>query len=242
MNVWRHVIIIGATSGLGAELAKLLAAEGARVAVMGRREDKLNELAATSPDNILPFWHDVTDLESVPDLFAQATQALGGLDLLIYAAGVMPEVELDEFDTSKDALMMDTNVTGAMAWCNLAATRFQSVGKGTIVGIGSVAGDRGRRGQPGYNASKAALATYLEALRNRLDRQGVTVVTIKPGPLATEMTAHLDQSKMMPVEQAAQKCLGKMTRPGEHYLKITHRLIFAVIRLIPGAIFRRLKL
>src|SRR5258708_35076601 len=76
-----------------------------------------------------------------------------------------------------------------MAWLNEAAPRFARAGEGTIIGISSVSGDRGRRGQPAYCASKAALDTYLEALRNRLRRRGVTVVTVKPGPVDTPMTA-----------------------------------------------------
>ena len=138
--------------------------------------------------------------------------------------------------------MVDVNVLGAIAWLNEAANRFGNVGAGTIMGIGSVAGDRGRAGQPVYNMTKAALASYLESLRNRLHKRGVCVVTIKPGPTETEMTAHLKLKGMMKAEDVARIALSKINKPGEHYVKLTHRIIFAIIRRIPGPLFRRLPL
>jgi short-subunit dehydrogenase len=89
---------------------------------------------------------------------------------------------------------------------------------------------------------KAALATYLEALRNRLAKYGVRVVTLKPGPTATEMTSHLPAKGMMDPAEVARITLEKAGRNGEHYVKLAHRLIFAVIRRIPSGIFRKLPL
>ena len=88
----------------------------------------------------------------------------------------------------------------------------------------------------------AANPFVMEALRNRLAKQGITVVTVKPGPTATEMTVHLPQRNLMPVRQAAELILKKSRRTGEHYLKFGHWLVFAVIKRIPSPIFRRLKL
>ncbi|MFN8220837.1 MAG: SDR family NAD(P)-dependent oxidoreductase [Fimbriimonadales bacterium] len=237
---WRHAIIVGASSGIGMEIARQLAEQGTRVAVLARREEPLTALAAAFPDQVLPFVHDVRNTGDVPELFGEVTRALGGLELFVYAAGVMPAVQPDEFDFEKDQAIVETNVVGAMAWLDQAATRFQAVGSGTIVGIGSVAGDRGRAGQPAYNASKAALATFLEALRNRLDRKGVTVVTVKPGPVATDMTAGLNLKGAMPVDRAAAHILRKSRHPGEHYLSPVHRILFAAIRAVPGWLFRRI--
>lgn len=239
---WKKAIVVGASSGLGAELCRLLVADNAKVVGIARREERLRSLEEELGGAFLPLVHDVTDFAQTAEIFDQACKLLGGLDLIIYCAGVMPSVELDEFNSLKDGAMIDVNCLGAVMYLNLAAQRFQGVGGGTIVGIGSVAGDRGRKGQPVYNASKAFLATYLEALRNRLSEKGVTVVTIKPGPLETEMTAHLTDIKKMPVKEAAKLVLKKSTKEGEHYLSFAHRVIFAVIRLIPGFIFRKLSL
>jgi short-subunit dehydrogenase len=154
----------------------------------------------------------------------------------------MPEVGPQEYDIQKDEAMIDVNITGAVAWLDQAAVRFGNVGHGTMVGIGSVAGDRGRCGQPVYNASKAFLATYMEALRNRLHRKGVKVVLIKPGPTQTEMTAELNLKGAMPVATAASLILAKSRKAGEHYLKFTHKVAFLIIRNIPSPIFRKLSI
>jgi decaprenylphospho-beta-D-erythro-pentofuranosid-2-ulose 2-reductase len=238
--VYRYAIVIGASSGIGAELVAQLANAGCRVAAVARREDRLQLLASSSPERILAFVHDVSRYEEVPELFQRITGELGGLDLVVYAAGVMPTIGVREYTFAKDREVFEVNVLGAMAWLDEAALRFDAVGHGTLLAIGSVAGDRGRVGQPAYNASKAALATYMEALRNRLSRRGVTVVTVKPGPVETEMTAGLHLRGAMPVQKAAQIILAKSARPGEHYLKFSHRVIFWVIRNLPSPIMRRL--
>ena len=242
MPKFSHAIVVGASSGIGREIVRQLAATGTMVAALSRRAPDLEALAKEFPGFVLPYCHDVNDFDSVPQLFQDITTDLGGLDLFVYSSGAMLKVEPEEFDFVKDRHMIEVNVLGAMAWLNLAATRFGSAGHGSIVAIGSVAGDRGRAGQPAYNTSKAALATYMEALRNRLSKKGVKVVTIKPGPVATPMIAGLGFKDPMPVEVAARKIIAKADKTGEHYLKLTHHAMFFVIRHIPSLIFRRMKL
>jgi decaprenylphospho-beta-D-erythro-pentofuranosid-2-ulose 2-reductase len=235
-------LILGASSGIGAELVRLLAERGWKVAAVARRGERLEALASEFEGQVLPFVHDVTHYDEVPDLFQEITKQLGGLDMIVYASGVMPEVGFHEFSFDKDRQIFEVNVLGAIAWLNQAAIRMENTRHGTIVGIGSVAGDRGRSGQPAYNASKAALATYLEALRNRLSRYGVKVVTVKPGPVETEMTASLHLKGAMPARVAAERILAKAQRTGEHYLKPAHRVAFYVIKRIPSPLFRKLKI
>ncbi len=227
----KRIIIVGASSGIGAELTRQLLARGDKVAGLARRVELI-------PAGALAFAHDVREFEAIPGLFQDICHQLGGLDCIIYCSGVMHAVERTEFNFSKDHEMIEVNVSGAIAWLNQAAIRFQNVAAGTIVALGSVAGERGRQGQPVYNASKACLATYLEALRNR----GLKVVTIKPGPTQTEMTAGLGLKKMMPVEVAAVKIISKLDKNGEYFLSPIHRIIFLIIRNIPSPIFRKLKL
>ena len=241
MDSFPKAIVVGGSSGIGREVVRQLAQGGARVVAVARREAELASLVEEFPERVSAMVHDVTDYARVPTIFQEATGRLGGLDLVVYAAGTMPAVGPHEFSFEKDRAMVEVNLLGAIAWLNEAAVRFENTRSGTIVGIGSVAGDRGRVGQPVYNASKAALATYLEALRNRLSRHGVTVVTIKPGPTATPMTAHLRSKGMMPAEAVAKAILAKSRRGGEHYVKFAHRAAFAIIRNIPSPIFRRLK-
>ena len=177
----QRAIIVGASSGLGAALVRRLAAQGYRVAAVARREAELAALRESVGRGLVcPYVHDVTEYEQVPLLFDQIVRDLGGLDLIIYVAAVQPPVAPTEYDFAKDRAMLETNLLGAVAWLNQAATRFERSRRGHIVGISSIAGERGRVGSPVYNTSKAGLNTYLEALRNRLSRHGVTVTTIKP--------------------------------------------------------------
>src|SRR5579883_2385482 len=177
---FQRALIVGASSGMGAEIARQLAARGCRVALVARRAAELDALvaeidgdAAAGEPRARAYVHDVHCYAEVPALFQNVCRDLGGLDAIFYAAGVMPRVADNEYAFDKDRAMVEVNLLGAIAWLNEAAQRFQAAGAGTIVGISSVSGDRGRRGQPVYCASKAALDAYLEALRNRVGRAGV---------------------------------------------------------------------
>lgn len=238
---WKHAIVVGASSGIGREITLQLAKSGCKVAAIARRVDRLEALANDHPKTIIPLQHDVTDFESVPAAFQQATKLLGGLDLIIYASGVMPSVGFHEFDFEKDKAMVDVNLLGAIAWINQAADRMQGTRHGSIVAISSVAGERGRSGQPVYNTTKAALNTYMEAVRNRIARYGVKVVTVKPGPTETEMTKDLHLKGAMPADQAAAKIIALAGKTGEHFLKPTHAIAFFIIRNFPSWLFRKLK-
>jgi len=245
---WRQAIVVGASSGLGASIAHQLAAAGTRVALVARRPAELETVAhaiaeATGdPARALVFPHDVTAGHEVPELLQRICHAIGGLDLLVYAAGVMPRIGADEYDLEKDRAIIDVNVVGAMAWINPVAERFARAGGGTIVGISSVAGDRGRRGNPAYHASKAALDTYLEAVRNRVARHGVRIVTVKPGPVDTPMTKGMDKLPLLVSPDAAAAELLAGAARGAHtvYVPAKWRPIMFVIRHIPSFVFRRL--
>jgi short-subunit dehydrogenase len=241
MSNFKTAIVVGASSGIGAELVRQLAGNGTKVAAVARRLDRLDALSAELGANVITYKHDVTEFDEIPNLFTQITKDLGGLDLIIYGAGYMAQVGAHEYDFDKDRQMVDTNILGAIAWLDQAAIRFGNTRHGSIVAIGSVAGDRGRCAQPVYNASKAALTTYVEALRNRLAKTGVSVVTIKPGPTATEMTSHLHMKMMSPADVAA-FILRKADKTGEHYVKFAHRIAFAIIRRIPSPLFRKLSI
>jgi short-subunit dehydrogenase len=240
-------IIVGASSGIGAALAIEMGQAGYRLALVARREEKLAEVAdavnQNGPGEAAIYPQDVTDYESTPALFQDITRTLGGLDVIVYVAGVMPQVASNEYTFSKDRSMIEVNVLGAMAWLNLAADRFQKAGSGQIVGIGSVAGDRGRRPQPAYHTSKAALHTYLESLRNRLSQHGIAVTTIKPGQVETRMLEDVD-SPIWPVSpEKAAAIIMKTVRDkkgGTVYIPARWQLVSWVIRLMPSFIFRRL--
>ena len=234
-------IVIGASSGIGYEIVRILARQGVKVAAVARRKELLDKLVAEFPNQVIAIQHDVLNTSEVPNLFLDITKKLGGLDLFVYNSGVMPEVQSNEYSFSKDMDMVNVNIVGAIAWCNQAAERFANTEHGCLVGIGSVAGDRGRQLQPVYNASKAFLHSYLESLRNRICRYGVIVSTIKPGPVDTDLAKHMSMKKMS-AQQAAEICVSKFDKNGEHYLAFFHRFAFYIIKRIPSPIFRKLKL
>ena len=239
----KAAIIVGASSGIGAALARKLGRKGWRLALVARRESELQAVAApinrAAPGRALIFPHDVTRFDEAGPLFQEIVHQLGGFDMIIYCAGVMPPVAPDEYNIEKDKLVFDVNVLGAMAWLNEAAARCEQQRSGTIVGIGSVAGVRGRKGQPVYCASKAALHTYLEGLRNRLGHKGVTVVTIKPGPVQTPMTEGLKMPFMITADEAADGILRAIRRRAVcAYVPIIWWPIMTIIKMIPSFIFR----
>jgi len=240
----KNAIIIGASSGIGAALVKELMEQGYNVAAVARRQELLNTLQkeAMGDGTCHIYPHDVTDYEAIPALFQQITADLGGLDLIVYNAGVQTAVSLDEYNFQKDRAMLEINLLGAVAWLNQAAARFERAGSGQIVGIGSVAGDRGRIGSPIYNASKAGLHTYLEALRNRLTRHGVGVTTIKPGFIATSMLDNTPKTFwVISPEEAAQRII-RAADKGKQTIYIPARwgLVMLIIRHIPSFVFRKL--
>jgi decaprenylphospho-beta-D-erythro-pentofuranosid-2-ulose 2-reductase len=245
---WKHALVVGASSGIGAALARRLAAEGCRVALVARRAGELarvcDEINAEGELRARGYPHDVRCVEEVSALFQQIAADMGGLDLVIYAAGVQPRVAPDEYSTEKDRLIIEVNVLGAIAWLNEAARRFERAGDGTIVGISSIAADRGRRGNPAYGASKAAVDHFLEALRNRLSRRGVAVVTIKPGFVDTDLTRGLPNLFwLISADEAARQILAAARRgPVTAYVPARWRFVGLAIRSIPSFLFRRMKI
>jgi NAD(P)-dependent dehydrogenase (short-subunit alcohol dehydrogenase family) len=246
---FQHAIVVGGSSGIGAEIARQLAAGGTAVAIAGRRAAELEAVAAklraAGAARVVTAVHDVTAYDTIPATFERLVAELGGLDLLVYAAGVLHTPEEGVYDFAQDRQMLEVNALGAIAWMHPAAARFEAARAGTIVGISSIAGERGRRLLPGYTTSKAALTAWLEALRNRVSRHGVNVVTVKPGFVDTAMSAHLKRKPMIiPVDRAASLILAAARRGGSPSVFVPGqwRLIAFVIRHLPSVVFRRLDL
>jgi short-subunit dehydrogenase len=249
LNPRRRAIVVGASIGMGAALSKKLAKEGYVVALVARQKDKLNTLCEEINQSVgetraLAYPHDVSNYKEAPELLQKIVADLGGLDTFIFMAGInYPPGGNDKYNFDNDRQMVEVNLIGAMAWLSPVAEMFQAAKAGQIVGIGSVAGDRGRVGNPGYNTSKAGMHTYLEALRNRLTRYGVNVLTVKPGFVKTEMlkAAVGPTPFAIPVEKAVDDIYAAMRKRKQSiYTPFFWQYIMLVIRHIPSFIFRRL--
>jgi short-subunit dehydrogenase len=243
----KRAIIVGASSGIGAALARKLAVEGFTLALLARRADLLAALCEEINSNAgeiraVSYIHDVTDYASVPGLFEEIIANLGGLDLFIYNSGISFPSGMKHFEFEKDRRVTEVNYMGALAWLNPVAALFYNQKAGQIVGISSVAGERGRIGNPSYNASKAALTCYLESLRNRLTRRGVHVLTVKPGYVLTEMTSGVKNLYFVITAQRAAADISKAIHRRKQviYIAPIWLVVMFIVRNIPSIIFRRL--
>lgn len=240
-------IVVGASSGIGEALARRLAATGRTVALVARRAAELERIAgqidaAAGRRLAYVYPHDVQALDEAEPLFARIEQELGPVADLYFASGVLLEVGPEEFDTAKDRTTFQVNTLGCVAWVNAAARRFQARGRGRIVGISSVAQDRGRLGRPAYGASKAGMDTFLESVRNRLWRKGVQVTTIRPGFIATEMIRGAPKVFWVISADRCAELILRVVAAGRAiaYVPARWRLLLFVVRNIPSFLFRRL--
>ncbi len=255
-NATQTALIIGASSGIGAALARRLAARGYRVALVARRLDLLTQLrdelngaaGATSGQPVArAYAHDVCAYDEAPALFERIVAECdpdAPLRLVIYNAGTQAKgTRGGSWTFADERATIETNVLGAMRWLGLAADAFTAAGRGTIVGISSVAGDRGRNGNSAYMASKAALSIYLESLRYRLRARGVRVVTVKPGYVATPLTAgmRLPKALVASVDPVAER-IAQACERGTPVLYVPGywAAIMWIVRHLPGAVMARL--
>jgi hypothetical protein len=237
----RHVVLVGATDGIGLALARAYLERSWRVGLLGRDPAKVEEVVATLAGGypgatmIGGVW-DVTDrVAAVPALEGMLAE-LGQMDLLVYCAGVIEE------GPGEVARMFDVNVLGAMAAMEWGADYFVQAGRGRLAALGSVAGDRGRKGKPCYAASKAALHTWLQGMRHRLHGTGVGVTTIKPGWVRTRMLGDVPgfPPSISPARAAA-VIAGALDAGREMvYVPWWWEAISVGLRLMPRPVFKRL--
>lgn len=242
----KGVLALGATSAIGEATLRLLAERGARFYLVARNQEKLHAVAADlhtrGASGVAMHVMDLDDTAAHAAMLAAAAQSLGTIELALLAHGVLGKQDETEASYAAAEAVVRTNFLSPVSLITWLANYFESTKQGTLAVISSVAGDRGRKSNYVYGASKGALNVFLEGVRARLDRVGVQVLTIKPGFVATPMTAHLPQgplfAKPSQVAQGIVKAIEK--RRDVVYLPGFWRVIMLIIRLIPGRIFKKL--
>ncbi len=235
----KNAIVFGATSGIGKELAKLLVDDGYRVAITGRREDKLKEIKASNPKKYIIKKHDVTHLEASEKVFKELSSELGSIDLIVYSSGIAePNYNLE---WEKELATLNVNVVGAVKIYGLAYNFFNQQGYGHLVGISSVAGIRGNRHVPAYFASKAFQNNYLESLwmKAKRSKSDIYITDIVPGFVDTKMALG-DTFGMASLEKATQQIYSAIKRKKKKvYITKRWRLIAFIMRILPASVIMK---
>lgn len=191
-----RIVIVGATSGLGREVARLCIAAGWRVGAAGRNEEALAELRASAPGQVETAPIDITH-DDAPRLLEELIGRLGGMDIYFHASGIgkrnialQPDIELATLRTNGEGFVR--MLTAAFGW-------FRSHGGGHIAAISSIAGTRGLGSAPAYSATKRLQNTYIDALAqlSRMERLGIRFTDIRPGFVATPLLSGDDYPLLM---------------------------------------------
>lgn len=237
----KKAIIVGATSGIGKELAVVLASQGYTLGLAGRRSECLEELKQSLSTKIFVCRIDVTETTEAMELLSQLVNDMQGVELVVISAGTGFENPCLEWSHEKATI--DTNVSGFAAMANVAFRHFEQVGAGHLVGISSIAALRGGRVAPAYNASKAFVSNYLEGLRHRAmhARLPIAVTDIQPGFVDTAMAKGDGLFWVASPQVAARQIYRAIQRKAKHaYVTKRWRLFAWLFRILPDKIIAKL--
>lgn len=244
-------MVLGATSGIGSAIARELATRGYPLVLTGRREEEVGRIVADLTVRyrvpVRAETFDALEVEEHGPFLRRAFEKEGGLEGLVVCFGLLGDQATATRDFTHAREILDVNYTGAVSILTHAASLLEERGHGFIVGIGSVAGDRGRQSNYVYGSAKAGLSAFLQGLRNRLhgvSEGRIHVLTVKPGIVDTKMTYGLAGGRLAArPEHVARKIVNAMERRRNVvYVPGFWRPIMLLIRAIPEALFKRMKL
>lgn len=240
------VLALGATSAIAEATLRVFAERGARFYLVARNKEKLEAVAADlhtrGASGVATCVMDLDDTAAHPAMLATAAQSLGTIDLALLAHGVLgAQVEAQASYPAAEAIF-HTNFLSSVSLITWLANYFERMGQGTLAVISSVAGDRGRKSNYVYGASKGALSIFLDGVRSRLDDVGVRVLTVKPGFVATPMTAHVEQGPLFArPTQVAKGIVSAIDRGRDVvYVPFFWGFIMLALRMVPRPIFKKL--
>jgi len=245
------VLILGASSSIARWTAHAFARRGYDLILAGRDDDDLARLASdvrvrhNMGAETLHF--DALSVSSQATAFGDAVRLAGGAEHLagvVLAFGLLGDQRRAAHDSELAGYLVDVNFTAAVRVLTVASDHFESRGRGFIVAVGSVAGDRGRQSNYVYGAAKAGLAVFMQGLRHRLAPMGITVLTVKPGFVDTQMTfGHPGLFLVAPPSAVGEQIARAVEEQRSVlYVPAFWRIVMLIIRLLPQRIFHRTRL
>lgn len=237
----KRIVIVGATSGMGLEVARLALRAGWRVGAAGRRTDRLEALRAEAPEQVEIRQMDVTD-PAAPEQLATLIERLGGMDIYLHSSGI--GFRNEALDPAIELATARTNAEGFIRMVTAAYTYFRSHGGGQIAVISSIAGTKGLGAAPAYSATKRLQNTYIDALAQlaRMQRARIRFTDIRPGFVDTPLlAADGGYPMLMPADKVARRIFRAIVR-GRRRVVIDGRFAVLVFlwKLIPAWLWERL--
>jgi short-subunit dehydrogenase len=244
----KKILIIGATSAIAEETARIWAQRGEKLFLVARSQQRLetisNDLCLRGSPQVKYFCMDVNNFELHPPMLEEAKKFLENIDIVLIAHGTLSKQKSCEQSVELTMQELKTNALSVIALLTLLANIFELQKKGTIAVISSVAGDRGRQSNYVYGSAKAMVTAYLSGLRQRLFKSGVAVVNIKPGFVDTPMTAEFKKGLLWSRPSVVAETIVNVCDKGNNnfYVPKFWFFIMLIIKLIPVAIYNKIKL
>lgn len=241
-----RILIIGATSAIAQSVAKRYAQQQADLFLVARNEKQLaivtDDLMVRGAARVGYAIWDAHETSAQSAMLASAHDFLGGFDVVLVAYGSLPDQQACEQDVTHTLTEFNTNGLSVIALLTVVANQMLKQNRGTIAVISSVAGDRGRQSNYVYGAAKAAVSVFLQGLRARLFKHNIHVLTIKPGFVATPMTAHLKQNALFvsPDKVAGEIMKAIDKKRHQLYTPIFWLPIMLLVKALPERIAKRL--
>jgi decaprenylphospho-beta-D-erythro-pentofuranosid-2-ulose 2-reductase len=242
------ILTLGATSSIAMAFNRLLAKPGTHFFLVARDPEKLKSVArdllTRGASSVVIHAMDLNDTRQHAAMLSEAATSLGNIDLALIAYGILGDQQQAQTEYAAASALFATNFLSPVSLVTWLANYFEDARKGTLAVISSVAGDRGRKSNYVYGASKGGLNLFLDGVRNRIDRAGVQVLTIRPGFVSTPMTAEFPQSPLFvtPAKAARGILRAMQSRRDIAYVPGFWAPLMFVVRAIPEAIFKNLDL
>lgn len=244
----KNILILGATSAIAQKVAQRYAGKGARLYLVARNRERLaniaDDLRVRGAKDVMIEARDLTEVNGHTGFIHSVTATLEHIDIVLIAYGSLSDQAACEVNVDETLRELNTNCLSVISLLTLLANVLEKQAAGCLAVISSVAGDRGRQSNYVYGTAKGALTVFLQGLRNRLDRHGVHVLTIKPGFVDTPMTKDFKKGLLWASPESIAKGIETAIERKKDvaYLPFFWRYIMLIIKVIPERIFKRISL